>query len=137
MLNTMQLTMAYFDSKGLKYGTDEKRNVIETGFPLENKGSIRIKIFFDDDDRTVGIRSFDYCAFPDEKKPAMYKACSLANDNYRWIKFSVDEDDNTITLADDAVVQLDSCAEEILELMVRMVHIAGEAYPSFMKALWA
>ena len=136
MLNAMKLTMAFFDSKDLRYRASEKDNVIETSFSLDNKGSLRIIISFDDDE-TVGIQSYDFCAFPEEKKPLMYKTCSLVNREYRWVKFYVDEKDNTITLEDDAVVQLDSCAEEVFELVLRMASIAEKAYPTFMKALWS
>ena len=36
----------------------------------------------------------------------------------------------------DAVVQLDTCAEEMFELMVRAAQIVDDAYPDIMKALW-
>ena len=66
----------------------------------------------------------------------MYEVCSKLNNEFRWIKFYVDERDNTITLADDAIVQLDTCGEEIWEIMVRLSDIADDAYPTIMKAIW-
>ena len=137
MSMSLTMTKAFLDSKGFKYQADEERNIINTGFGgLKNKGTIKIMLFFDNDDRVVAIRSFEFCTFPEDKKAAMYKACSEMNYKYRWTKFYVDEDANQITIADDAVIQLDSCGEEIFELMYRLADIADEAYPYLMKAIW-
>ena len=59
------------------------------------------------------------------------------NSKYRWAKFYVDEEDNTITIEADAYIQLDSCGEEILNVVVKIVSIADLVYPEFMKAIWA
>ena len=137
MSMTLTMTKAYLEAKNFKHRVVEERNVIETGVGgLKNKGNIEITIFFDDNDRTVAIRTFEYCSFPAEKKAAMYEVCSKLNNEFRWIKFYVDERDNTITLADDAIVQLDTCGEEIWEIMVRLSDIADDAYPTIMKAIW-
>ena len=58
------------------------------------------------------------------------------NQEYRWVKFYVDEKENSVTIADDAIIQLDSCGEEIFELMYRLADIADDVYPEFMKAIW-
>ena len=136
MLDAMKLTMAYFDSKEIPYDKNEERNVIEARMGIENKGLFRVLIIFDTD-TIVNIRSYEFCQFPDNKKDIMFKVCSRVNANYRWVKFFVDEEDNTITISNDAVIQLDSCAEEICELVFRMAGIAQDVYPTFMKALWS
>lgn len=133
----MRMTAAYMESKGVRCSVNEEKNLIRLGFKANNKGSIELMVIFDKDNGSVGLRSFDYCRFPEEKLAAMYEVCSKVNKEYRWIKFFVDERDNTVTLADDAIIQIDSCGEEIFELICRMVSIGDEAYPIFMKALWA
>lgn len=137
MLTTMKLTMALFDSEELVYDAHEEHNLIKIDFPLDNKGDFTILIIFDENERTVSIRSYNFCSFPEGKKPIMYKTCSLVNEKNRWVKFYVNEEHSFIVLEDDAVVQVDSCAKEILELCVRMVKIAEDTYPIFMKALWS
>lgn len=137
MSMSLTMTKAFLDSKGFKYKANDEKNIIETGFGgLKNKGTIKIILFFDEDDRTIAIRSFEFCTFPEDRKAAMYQACSEMNYKYRWTKFYVDDKANQITIADDAVIQLDSCGEEIFELMYRLADIADEAYPYFMKAIW-
>ena len=138
MNKAMKLTAAYFDAKGFHYDMDEQNSVITTGLGgLTNKGNMRVYLLFDENERTVGIRSLDYVPFPAEKLSKMYEMCSKMNDAYRWAKFYVEEGKNTITVADDAVVNLDSCGEELLELIHRMCSIGDEVYPEFMKAIWS
>lgn len=133
---TAEMTKAYFDSKDFHYN-ELRDGVLRCGIgDLDNMGDIDILINFDDNDRTVGIRSWNLCKFPAAKKPAMYEVCSKLNDNFRWIKFYVDERDNTITAADDAVVQPDSAGEELFELVLRMMAIVDEAYPELMRAIY-
>ena len=59
------------------------------------------------------------------------------NDKFRWVKFYVDESDNTVSLATDAVITSATCGEVIYELVLRMASIGDDAYPEFMRALWA
>lgn len=136
--NALKLTAAFFESKNFYFDVDDENDVIITGVGgLKNKGSMKMYIIFDDNERTVGIRSHNFCNFPAEKKAKMYEVCSKMNDSFRWAKFYVDEKDNTITVSDDAVVSLDNCGEELFELVLRMSSIGDDAYPEFMKALWA
>lgn len=132
----MKMTAAFLDSKGVRYQVlDEK--AMRIGFSADNKDTVEVIVVFDDDNTSVGLRSFKYCKFDDEKREEMYKLCSQKNFRYRWVKFYVDEQDNTITIADDAVIQLDSCGEEVFELVYRMVGIADDCYRDFMRAIYA
>lgn len=136
MNNAMKMAAAFFTAQKIKFDADEQRNVIRTGFNAHNKDHVEVLLIFDGD-TTMGLRSFNYVKFPEEKKAAMYQLCSEMNKQYRWVKFYVDEQDNTITLSDDAVIQVETAGEESFELMMRLIGIADQAYPTFMKALWA
>ena len=129
----------YFNEKGFGYGK-MREDVIRTGFgnkALDNLSNIEILIIFDDNDRTVSIRSYDLVRFPEDKKMMMYPLCSALNSKFRWVKFYVDESDNTITIEDDAILDIDSAGEELIELCGRMASIGDEAYPIIMKTLYA
>ena len=65
------------------------------------------------------------------------KLCSQMNKRYSWVKFYVDDEDNTVTLADDAVVDPSTCGDEAYGLMFRMMLICDDAYPEFMRTLYA
>lgn len=133
----LRMIASHLEAKGYHYRVKEDRNAIEMGFNTDNKDSMDIVIIVDDDDESIGIRSFNYVKFPVSKIDAIYKACSQMSRKYRWIKFYVDESDNTVTLAVDAVIQLETAGAEALELSGRMITIGDEAYPEFMKIIWS
>ena len=134
----MEMTKAYLDSQGMHYRERSDAPVLQIGIGgLKNAGQMEVIVVFDDNDRTVSLRSFNLCQVPEEKKAAMYAACNAVNRQYRWVKFYIDEKDSTVTAQDDAVLQADSAGQEIFELIIRMSNIVDEAYPTLMKANWA
>ena len=136
MVSSLKMAQAYFESKGIRSaGVDEERNILQVKFGGDNT-NITILLCFTADGGYVTFKSFNLCKFSPDKLPQMYKACSELNRDYKWVKFYVDESDNTVTAQDDAIIQLDSCGEECYELVGRMVTIVDEAYPVLMKAIW-
>ena len=137
MKAAVQMTGAFFESQGLKYSViDEERGVMRVGFAgIPGVGKVEIYLFFNTDS-DVAIRCFNFVQVPEDKTEKMYHICSSMNRKFRWVKFYVNDDDNALTAEDDAIIQLDSCGEEVHGLILRMVGIIKEAYPEFMKALW-
>ncbi len=132
----MDMTKAYLDSKGFRYQAQDDKEVIRTGLSgLKNKGSVDILLIFQGN--SVSIRSFRLFSVPEEKKDKIYEVCSDMNSKFRWVKFYVDDEDNTVTVADDAILLPESAGAEVFELMMRMAGIIDQAYPELMKALWA
>ena len=138
MAMSLDMVKAFFDSKNLKYREVNNGKTISVGFSgMPNAGSVEILVFFDEDDGAIALRSFNLLTVSDDLKPKMYKVCSELNMKFRWVKFFVDDNDNTVTVADDAVTQLDSVGEEAFELVIRMTRIIDDAYPVLMKAKFA
>ncbi len=132
----MKMTMAFLDSKGVGYEANEEKNLIRIKSATKNMDpGIEVLVIFDEGE-TIGLRTFGYVNFPEEKTELMYKICSEVNKDYRWAKFYVDEEYHMVTLADDAVVEPDTCGEEVFRLVGNLVIIGGDAYPHFMKGLW-
>lgn len=128
------ITADYFESKGLKFilgGEDD--NQITTYFEMKNKDQIRIDILFDESEDSVAIRGFGVAKFPEARTGDMFVLVNVLNTQFRWIKFVVNPDTCMINAEDDAVIQMDSCGAEILELCMNMVAIVDEAYPFIMK----
>jgi len=133
----IEMTKAYFDSIDLRYRVADRDNVLTLGFrDVRNIGSFEIILIFSDD-RYVSLKVYNICKVPEDKKDCMYKVCSDLNNQYRWDKFYLDEDDNTITMQSDAIIEPESAGEKIARLIRFSTGVAGEAYPALMKALWA
>ena len=133
----VKMTAAYFDSKELSYTISEDGQAIATGFGLQNVDRVKILIVFDEGDHTVGLRALGIAKFPESKKDEMFPLVNTLNQEFRWIKFVVDEEDLVINAEDDAVIQLDSCGEEVFELCLHFAAIVDNAYPIIMKSLFA
>lgn len=132
-----KMFVSLLEAKGLNSRfLDDAETVVRVGWKLDNT-KISILFYFDEDNRSVHIEGREFLNVPENKIDVMYKACNTCNNQYRWVKFTVDEEDKELVAKDDAVIQLDSCADEVMELMIRMTQIVDDAYPQFMKALWA
>ncbi|MDD6155823.1 MAG: YbjN domain-containing protein [Lachnospiraceae bacterium] len=133
-----KMVASYFQNENLKFDIDgEDEEIIRINFNADNVESVRISLFFDKEDKNVAIRSFNICKVEEAKKAKIYQVMSKLNDDFRWVKFSIDENDNTVTASTDAVIRMDVAGEICYELVFRMVNIVDDAYPEIMKALWA
>lgn len=140
MNKMFKLTTAYFDSQDIPYEVLEESD--ETAFLIQSQMNnldtmIVCAQFFDDDDNSVQIYSCDYCKIPENKVSDMYEICSGLNKKYRWVKFFVNEENGFIIAESDAVVDLETVGERVYELIGLMYGICDEAYPEFMRAIWA
>ncbi|WP_034447845.1 YbjN domain-containing protein [Butyrivibrio sp. AE2032] len=133
-----KVTAAFFDSKGIRYDlVGDDSEAILTGFGLDNLEGVRFLIVFDKSEEAVAIRTRDFAKFPEAKKADMFKLVNELNRKFRWVKFIVDEEECTIAAEDDAVIQLDSCGEEVFRCCCQLADIVDESYPIIMKAIYA
>ena len=133
-----KMVYSYLRAKDVKInylGGDESLNVLVINWGLHNT-DMMMYFFFGDDGGDVHIEGRSFITVPSEKTESMYKVCNKINSEMRWVKFIMDEEHKEIVAEDDAVIQLDSCGEEVEELMFRMASIVDGKYQDFMKALW-
>ena len=90
-----------------------------------------------DDDNDVSMRIFNFVRFDEEKRGSVLFAANKLNRMFRYVKFFVDFDDNTVTVAMDFPVSCDNVGQTAIEILFRMMDISDEAYSEFMKAIWA
>lgn len=136
MINTVRMAQSYFESKEMHCQTiEDKENLLLLNVRCDNT-TLKVILDFTDDNKYVTVKCYNVCNFKADKLEQMYKLCSELNKGYKWVKFYVDESDNSITAQDDAIIQLDTCGEECYELVGRMVIIIDEVYPTMMKTIW-
>ncbi len=135
MATFKQLFMYYLDSQGVKY-TDKDDDAVLITYSGDNMKSIPVYVFFDrDGDPLVQFRCWDIANFKDKIAEGIV-TCNSLNAKYRWVKFYLDEDQDIICEC-DAYVDQGTCGAECLALVRRLVNITDEAYPEFMRALYA
>ncbi len=135
MGSAVKNTKSYFDSKGYVYMM-EREDVMRINFTdFDNISEVDILIVFEDD-RVVSLSCFNICQVPENKKKDIYEVCSDMNSEYRFVKFYVDEDDNTVTAETDAIITPEVAGEKVFRLVELMPAVIDEAYPYFMRKLW-
>ena len=133
-----KLTAAFFESIDLYHELDgENKDVIKTGFGgLENVNSVKLLLFFSEDNSNVHVIAPQLVKVPSGKLDHMYKVVNDVNKYFRWVKFLIDEDGDVQAEA-DCILDMDTCGQECLEIIQRTATIVDQAYPTFMKELWA
>ena len=124
-----KITAAYFDSKNMDFMISEDFTSITTQFDLENTDGINVFIRIDPGDHTVHLKTSNIITFPEMKLLEMLALVNALNRQFRWVKFVVDEQNKSIVAEDDAVIQLESCGEEVFECSLHFAKIVDEAYP--------
>lgn len=124
------------DERNIKYGEVED-NCIMIAFSGNNSDNIAIEVFFNPDgENDVALRCWSFGSVPDGKKANVLEACNKLNDEYRWVKFSIDKD-NEICCAMDGLICEENAGEACLEFVQRMAQIYDESHPVLMKAFWS
>ena len=131
---------SYLEKEDIRYEyyepTGDRSEVIKVSFNGKNADTVRVFLFFDEEGKRVNLKSFSIAKIPSEKLMDMYVVLNELNNEYRWVKFYVDSD-NEVTVSDDAIIDPDSVGAECFELIIRSVSIVDEVYPRLMKVLWA
>ena len=95
LLKTTRRFTEYLDGKDIKYTAKEnegKSDWVSVKYSAENMESINLSFFFDQDCQSFALRVFSIAKVPQNKIPAVLSVCNeLAND-YRWVRFYVDND---------------------------------------------
>ena len=132
-----QIFLDYLKSEGVNAGfIDPEESVVKVGWKLDTT-RISDYIIFDDDSKYAQIQGHEFIQIPEDKYDIILREINNCNKEYRWAKFYLNEEEGEIVVNADAIIQLDSCAEEVDEIMHRLNSIVDDAYPKFMKALWA
>ena len=127
----------YLKKEELKF-LDIDERAIRISWDAENIApGVDILVIFDKENRNAAhFMCGGFCKAPENKMDVMLKVCNEANKQYRWIKFYIN-DSQEVMAEDDAVLDMASVGEECIELVARMVRVVDEAYPKFMKAIYA
>jgi hypothetical protein len=129
------LAVRYLEEQGIKYKGNGTTDLTVT-YNTENLPHVAAKIFFDDDGTNMlTTRTWDIASFKG-KEASGYEVCNKLNNQYRWGKFFVDKDGD-ICFQCDAYLDKNSCGEEVLFIVRRIVGIVDDAYPEIARARFA
>ena len=125
----------YLQEQGIKYKTRDNLNLSVT-FNTENLPHVCANLFFDKEgNNLLTTRTWDIASFKG-KEEAGYAVCNELNGQYRWGKFYLDKDSD-VCFQCDAWLDEDTCGEEVLFMVRRIVGIVDDAYPKIARARFA
>ena len=105
------------------------------GFPLENGAPIQIRFISTDDDNDVAVRVTELMRVKADRAKAMLPVLNRINKQYRYVKFTLDRD-NDVGVQYDMPLTGDNLGECAIEMILRFVQIIREVYPELMHTLW-
>ncbi|MBE6779027.1 MAG: YbjN domain-containing protein [Ruminococcaceae bacterium] len=125
---------ALLESKGLQYqsGVDKDGDSV-IDFPYNGKVT---KCFFAGEDGAYFSLYQVYERIPEDKYADLLFLCNELNCRYKWATFYVDGD-RDLVIHDDALLTVDTAADEAFELLVRIIKIVDDVKPAVMKAIYA
>lgn len=93
----------------------------------DNFNNLTFSFFFDEGGDAVSVKVFSIMQFTKAQLADAYKFCNEMNNEWRWIRFYVDSDDE-FTADMDAVVYPDSpsCGQDCVALLRRAVRIVDK-----------
>ena len=119
------------DREKLIYTKDEEKKKVTLSYNGDNFKSLKFVFLFDDDGESVAIRVWSIEEFTAAQLSDACEFCNRMNNDYRWLTFYIDSD-NELTARVDAILSQPSVADECLELLRRTVRIVdkvcGELY---------
>lgn len=129
-----ELFIANLKAKGLHYGTaDGKDGDVIVDFPYDGKVT---KCIFGGEDGKYFSLYLLFESVPQEKIADVIFLCNELNTKYKWVTFYVDSEGDLI-VHDDAILSVESAADEAFELLLRTINISGEVKPQIMKTIYA
>ena len=133
-----EMFKAYLEAKEIKYKFNAPSS-FWLYFNLKNDTELTtdINVEFSENEKYAFITAGKFVRVTNkEKYKDLYKLLNELNVRWNWIKFLLLEESGEILAVHDAIIQYDSCGEEIFELLGRMIGVIEESYSDIMKAIW-
>ncbi len=83
----------------------------------------------------VAFRIFNLVRFPEEKFSEMLKVVNDCNIKFRFLKFYIDTESNSVDAGFDFTIEAENLGECAYEMLMRSAGIIDQCYPEFMSVL--
>lgn len=112
----------------------EESSVLHVGINTE-KTSFEALYISRSEKNDVALRIYNLIKFPPDKLDAMLECVNAANLRFRFLKFTVDEQNDSVDAAYDFTIEGEGIGECAYELLMRSAGIIDDCYPTFMDVL--
>ena len=114
-------------SEGINYNKSDDKPSVFIKYNGDNFKNLTFSFFFDEGGEAVSIKVFSIMQFTKSQLPDAYAFCNEMNNEWRWIRFYVDSDDE-FTADYDAAIHPNSptCGADCVGLLRRAVRIVDK-----------
>ena len=129
-----------FDREGIKYTTNtlsSRSSYVSASFTGDNAKGVDVSFLSSDHANDASVRAFSVVKLSEAKIPAMILLANQLNNKYRFVKFTVDTDDQALNVDYDFRAKTHDVGRTAVALFWRFAKIIDEAYPQMMKTLWS
>ena len=126
----------YLQEIGVKFQTIDDRR-FKVGYVGLNLKLIEVLVRFSEDDANDFIMtSYSVgCSFSGDLYHEGLELCNELNNEFRWVKFYLDEEQNVVAEY-DAYVDDGSCGPAVCNAITKIVAVLDRVYPRFMTLRW-
>ena len=127
----------FFEEKDVHFSiseTEESSRVVAS--VVVDYAAFTVYFISSDETNDVSVRVPHYVRFKEQNRRDMLRIANRMNDKYRFVKFTVNDDAESITIEYDFAEKTENIGPAAEELFRRLMQIAEEAYPEFMRAIW-
>ncbi len=131
--DTTEDFIAVLKEEGLKY---ELKSVDKDGDEVvlvENTsdvyGDVTFRFYFSEDEDDVYIRVWNLIDYDANDRSDVLEAANTVNSKWRFVRFYLDDSDNSITASFDSYLPKRSSGDITLEMLLTMHRIMENAYP--------
>ena len=134
MADYKNIFLNYLEENKVHY-TDHSEFAVRIPYSGQNLKVIPMFVSFDKEGRaTANIKCFEIANFKGKEDKGL-RLCNKLHNQYRWLKFYLDNDADMIACLDTYFDEY-SCGFFCLDLVQRSVAIIDEVYPKIAQAIW-
>ena len=98
--------------------------------------SFTVYFISSDETNDISVRVPHFVRFKENNRRDMLRIANRMNDKYRFVKFTVSDESEAVTIEYDFPEKTENIGPAAEEVFRRVMQIAEEAFPEFMRAIW-
>lgn len=117
-----------FEYEYIGLDSDEDDHV-SVSFDLDDLGETDVHVYFMDTETSCTMYLWNVIVFEESDRDEVVEICNTLNNDYRFVRWYVMDDDTVNAQIDDIFRTGDGCGESIVETLSMLVRVVEAGYP--------
>lgn len=115
-----------YEYVGLDSDEDDR---VRVDFDLDGLGERTVNVYFMDTETSCSMYLWDVIVFEESDRGEVVEICNALNNDYRFVRWYVMDDDTVNAQIDDIFRTGEGCGEGIVETLSMLVRVVEAGYP--------